>query len=178
MAVIASTERLVIRDWTEDDAEDAFAVYGTSDVARWLSPAMERVPDLTTMRAILHTWVEDQPNFIAPAGRWAIELKETGEVVGGLLIRLLPPYEEDLELGWQLAPSAWGHGYATEAGKALLRWAFHNGGVDELYAVARPANTRAIATAGRLGMEWVGETDKYYDLTLQVYRIRAADLED
>lgn len=178
MAVIASTERLLIRDWTEDDAEAALAVYGTADVARWLSPAMERVQDLPTMRAVLQAWVEDQPNFIAPAGRWAIVLRETGEVVGGLLIRLLPPYEEDLELGWQLAPSEWGHGYATEAGRALLRWAFKSGGVDELYAVARPTNTRAIATAGRLGMEWVGETEKYYDLTLQVYRIRAADLED
>lgn len=60
----------------------------------------------------------------------------------------------------------------------MLRWAFTSGSADELYAVARPKNTRAIATAGRLGMEWVGETDKYYDLTLQVYRVRAADLDD
>lgn len=177
MAVIASTERLVIRDWTEDDADAALAVYGAADVGRWLSPAMERVPDLSTMRAILRAWAEAQPNFVAPAGRWAIALKETGKVIGGLLIRLLPPYEEDLELGWQLTPSAWGHGYATEAGKALLRWAFTSGSADELYAVARPKNTRAIATAGRLGMEWVGETDKYYELTLQVYRVRAADLD-
>ncbi|HEX6446480.1 MAG TPA: GNAT family N-acetyltransferase [Streptosporangiales bacterium] len=178
MAVIASTDRLLIRDWTDDDAEAALAVYGTADVAHWLSPAMERVPDLTTMQAILRAWVEAQPNFIAPAGRWAIELKDTGKVVGGLLIRLLPPYEEDLEIGWQLAPSAWGHGYATEAGRALVRWAFKSGGTDELYAVTRPKNDRAIATARRIGMEWVGETDKYYDLTLQVYRIRAADLDD
>jgi RimJ/RimL family protein N-acetyltransferase len=49
--------------------------------------------------------------------------------------------------------------------------------VDEVFAVARPHNKRAIATAGRLGMEWVGETDKYYDLNLQVYRLRAADFK-
>jgi RimJ/RimL family protein N-acetyltransferase len=169
---------LLIRDWTDDDAEAALAVYGTEDVAHWLSPAMEQVPDLATMRAILHAWVEAQPNFVAPAGRWAVVRQETGEVVGGLLIRLLPPYEEDLEIGWQLAPEAWGHGYATEASRALLRWAFKSGSADELYAVARPKNDRAIATARRIGMEWVGETDKYYDLTLQVYRIRAADLDD
>ena len=36
--------------------------------------------------------------------------KEDDEVIGGLLIRLLPPYEEDLEIGWQLDPSAWGEG--------------------------------------------------------------------
>jgi len=46
-----------------------------------------------------------------------------------------------------------------------------------LYAVARPQNLRAWATARRLGMAWVGETDKYYGLAMQIYRIRAAELD-
>jgi RimJ/RimL family protein N-acetyltransferase len=51
--------------------------------------------------------------------------------------------------------------------------------IGELYAVAIPSNTRAIATCERLGMQWVGETNKYYDRrTLQVHRIRPADLDD
>jgi RimJ/RimL family protein N-acetyltransferase len=58
-----------------------------------------------------------------------------------------------------------------------MKWAFEAGSVDELFAVARPHNKRAIAAATRLGMEWVGETDKYYDLNLQVYRLRAADFK-
>ena len=86
------------------------------------------------------------------------------------------PYDEDLELNWQLAPQEWGHGYAAEAGKALVRWAFTQD-VDELFAVARPRNTRAVGMAQRLGMEWVGETSKYYGLQLQVYRIRPSDLQ-
>ena len=98
-------------------------------------------------------------------------------MVGGLLIRLLPPYEEDLEIGWQFRPSAWGNGYASEASRALMKWAFEGGDTDEIFAVARPNNKRAIATAKRLGMEWVGETDKYYDLNLQVYRIRASEFK-
>ncbi|TDD21127.1 N-acetyltransferase [Kribbella turkmenica] len=178
MTLSLQTDRLLIRDWKEDDAEAALEIYGSSDVAPWLSPAMDQVADVPTMRAILHAWIEAQPNFVPPSGRWAVTSRENGEVVGGLLIRLLPPYEEDLEIGWQLRPSAWGHGYATEASLALMRWAFKEGGIDELFAVARPHNARAIATARRLGMEWVGETDKYYGLTLQVYRIRAAELPD
>jgi RimJ/RimL family protein N-acetyltransferase len=169
------TDRLVIRDWEEDDADAALEIFGSADVAPWLSPAIEKVPDAATMRLVLQAWIEAQPNFVVPAGRWAIARRDTGEVVGALLIRLLPPYEEDLEIGWQLRPSAWGHGYATEASRALMAWAFSGGEVDELFAVARPHNDRAIATAKRLGMEWVGETDKYYDLTLQVYRIRASE---
>jgi RimJ/RimL family protein N-acetyltransferase len=124
---------------------------------------------------VLQAWVDDQHSLTPPAGRWAIERGDDGTVVGGLVIRLLPPYEEDLEISWQLHPDQWGHGYAAEASDALIRWAFTQD-IDELFAVSRPRNTRAIATAKRLGMEWVGETTKYYDLRLQVFRIRQSDL--
>ncbi|MFI9550823.1 GNAT family N-acetyltransferase [Nonomuraea endophytica] len=169
------TDRLIIRDWSADDAEAALAIYGSVDVTRWLTPAMHRVEDVAGMRSVLQAWQEAQPNLLKPRGRWAVQLREGGEVVGGLSIRLLPPYEEDLEVSWQLDRKAWGHGYATEAARALIAWAFTQD-VDELFAVARPANQRAIATAERLGMQWVGETAKYYDLTLQAYRIRQSDL--
>lgn len=172
-----TTERLVVRDWRLDDAAAALAIYGVDTVTRWLTPAMGQVADEAAMRLVLEAWIEAQPNMTPPRGRWAIERKEDGEVIGGLGIRLLPPYEEDLELSWQLRPEAWGHGYASESGKALIRWAFTQE-IDELFAVARPNNTRAIGTAKRLGMSWVGETDKYYNLRLQVFRIRPSDLEE
>ena len=172
------TDRLLIRDWEEDDAEAAQEIYGSADVAQWLSPAIEKVTDAATMRVILQAWIEAQPNFVVPAGRFAVVRKDDNEVIGGLLIRLLPPYEEDLEIGWQLRPTAWGNGFASEASRALMKYAFDQGSTDELFAVARPNNTRAIAVAKRLGMQWVGETDKYYNLRLQVYRIRHTDLID
>jgi len=169
------TDRLTIRDWTAGDAPAALEIYGSDDVARWLTPALNKVGDLAAMQAVLQAWIEAQPNLTAPCGRWAVARRDDGEVVGGMVIRLLPPYDVDLEIGWQLKPGAWGNGYATEASKALMRWAFDNGAA-ELFAVARPNNARAVATAKRLGMDWVGETDKYYDLRLQVYRIRASEL--
>ncbi len=172
-----TTERLVVREWRLDDAAAALAIYGTEKVIRWLTPAMGEVADEAAMRAVLQAWIEAQQNMPNPRGRWAIERREDGEVVGGLGIRLLPPYKEDLELSWQLRPDAWGHGYASEAGRALVAWAFTQE-IDELFAVARPANTRAIGTAKRIGMSWVGETDKYYNLRLQVFRIRPSDLTE
>jgi RimJ/RimL family protein N-acetyltransferase len=172
-----TTERLIIRPWTVDDAEAALAIYGAGEVTRWLTPAMGQVDDLSAMRSVLEAWVADQPNMIPPRGRWAVQHKESGRVIGGLAIRLLPPFEEDLELSWQLRPEEWGHGYASEAARGLARWAFTQD-IDELFAVARPNNTRAIGTAKRVGMEWVGETTKYYDLRLQVFRIRPSDLID
>ena len=170
------TERLTIREWDTSDAAAALPVYGAEEVARWLTPEMRAVHDVAAMRSVLQAWIEAQPNLVPPAGRWAIERTEDGRLVGGLSLRLLPPYEEDFELGWQLRPDEWGNGYATEASRALVRWAFEQG-VEELFAVARPKNDRATATARRLGMEWVGETEKYYGHRLQVFRIRPSDLK-
>ncbi|TQM02167.1 GNAT family N-acetyltransferase [Pseudonocardia kunmingensis] len=172
-----TTVRLQVRPWTVDDAEGALATYGTVDVTGWLTPAVDHIADRAAMRAVLHAWVEAQPNLQPPCGRWAIERRADASVVGGLAIRLLPPYEEDLEISFQLRPDAWGNGYAAEAARALIEWAFTQD-VDELFAVAIPHNTRAIETTRRLGMTWVGETDKYYDRVLQVYRVRPDDLID
>lgn len=175
MAVLLTTARLDIRDWAFDDAEAAFAVYGDGRVAPWLLPAMSQVPSVAAMRCVLEAWTEARPNLATPAGRWAVAKRETGEVVGGVSLRLLPPYDQDLEIGWQLAPLHWGSGYATEAGRALAEWSFAQG-AEELFAVVGPRNERGAATARRIGMEWVGETDKYYGRLLQVYRIRPGDL--
>lgn len=111
-----------------------------------------------------------------PAGRWAIQQRSDGRVIGGAILLPLPPGREDLEIGWQLNPDTWGHGYACETTYALADWAFRHD-VDEIFAVVRPGNTRAAATVRRNGMQWVGETGKYFRLALQVFRLRSADLD-
>ena len=175
---IITTSRLRLRPWSVDDAEAALAVYGQDDVARWLSPAMDRVPDATAMRELLQGWMAQE--LEVPQGRWAVELvqsgDQSGELVGGVAVLPLPPDGEDLEVAWQLAPHAWGRGIAAEAGHAVAHHAFASG-LDELFAVVRSQNSRGAATAQRVGMEWVGETEKYYDLRLQVYRVRKGELD-
>ena len=96
-------------------------------------------------------------------------------LLGSITLRRMPPFQEDLELAWQFSPSSWGNGYATEAARAVAAWAFEDS-AHGLFAVMRPANERAEKVARRLGMQWVGETDKYYDLRLQVYRLRPTEL--
>jgi RimJ/RimL family protein N-acetyltransferase len=170
------TPRLVLRTWEEDDADDALAVYGADEVTRWLSPAMAKPADAGAMRELLACWRANADELEPPAGRWAVTLRDSGELIGGATLLPLPPYGVDLEVGWQLAPSLWGRGLAAEAGHAVAHYAFE-AGVDEIFAVVRPRNERGASTARRLGMEWVGETEKYYDLRLQVYRLRKAEFD-
>jgi len=168
------TERLVLRGWDARDAEAALGAYGDAEVARWLAPAMDKIGDLGAMHLRLEQWMAEDARMITPAGRWAVELRDTGQVIGGATLLPLPP-DEEFEIGWQLQPRAWGHGYASEAGLALARWAFDQG-IEQVVALVRPANTRAVATVRRIGMEWVGETEKYHGLRLQEYRLRPGDL--
>jgi RimJ/RimL family protein N-acetyltransferase len=174
MAQRLVTERLVLRPWSIDDAGAALSAYGDAEVARWLAPEMDTVRDLAAMRLLLQQWVAEDGRMRVPAGRWAIELRQDGHVVGGATLLPLAP-DEEFEIGWQLHPDAWGKGYATETGLALARWAFEQG-IEQVIAVVRPANKRAMATVRRIGMDWVGETEKYHHLRLQAFRLRPGDL--
>ncbi|WP_370950270.1 GNAT family N-acetyltransferase [Amycolatopsis sp. cg5] len=169
------SERLILRAWRVDDAPAALAVYGHADVARWLSPELDRVPDLAAMRLLVQHWIAEGARFALPAGRWAIVRREDDQVIGGAILLPLPPGNDDLEIGWQLRPDSWGNGFAAESTLALAEWAFAHD-VNEIFAVVRPGNIRAAAVLRRVGMQWVGETGKYFGLTLQVFRLRLADI--
>ena len=171
-----TTERLTLRPWQVDDAQAALDVYGHAEVTRWLSPDMDRVPDLASMRLLLQQWSAEGARLPAPAGRWAVQRNSDDCVIGGAVLLPLPPGNEDLEIGWQLRPDAWGNGYATETTHALAAWAFSQN-VHEIFAVVRPGNVRAAATVRNNGMHWVGETTKYFGVELQVFRLRVADLD-
>ncbi|RAS63633.1 RimJ/RimL family protein N-acetyltransferase [Lentzea atacamensis] len=176
MTNVLTTNRLTLRPWRVEDASAALNVYGNAEVTRWLSPEMDQVPDETAMRLLLQQWIAEAARLRAPAGRWAIEHTADGQVIGGAILLPLPPGQEDLEVGWQLRPDLWGHGYATETTHALAAWAFDHD-VYEVFAVVRPGNTRASSTVRNNGMHWVGETRKYFGLDLQVFRLRVADLD-
>lgn len=169
------TARLTIGPWSMEDAQVALTIFGREEVTRWLTPAMGLIHDEAAMRATMERWAAEDAEVDPPVGHWAVRLREGEEVVGSVTLRRMPPFKEDLELAWQFAPEHWGHGYATEAARAVASWAFERS-AHELFAVMRPTNERAEKLARRLGMEWVGETDKYYGMRLRVFRLRPPDL--
>lgn len=88
-------------------------------------------------------------------GLWALEVRGTGEFIGftGLAV---PEFEAHfmpaVEVGWRLARSAWGHGYATEAARAALAFGFEEVGLDEIVSFTTVANWRSRAVMERLDM--------------------------
>nr|WP_242676290.1 GNAT family N-acetyltransferase [Streptosporangium minutum] len=88
-------------------------------------------------------------------GLWALEVRATGEFVGftGLAWQTFEAhFTPALEVGWRLARSAWGRGYASEAARAAIGHGFGPAGQDEIVSMTAVANLRSRAVMERLGM--------------------------
>lgn len=74
----------------------------------------------------------------------------------------------DIEIGWRLKRAAWGHGYATEAARAVVEHAFGVLDVDKIVADIHPGNLRSIRVAEKVGLTFSANT-QYRDQTYQSY---------
>mgnify|MGYP001814454984 CR=1 FL=1 len=154
-----TTERLILRQWCDDDRE-AFAALNADPVVMEFFPAIRTRPEADAVLDILIDHV-DRHGF----GFWALELRETGENIGftGLQhtdfeARFCPA----VEIGWRLARDHWGKGYATEAARASLDYAFNALKLDEVVSFAVDANHRSRAVMERIGMEHQPEFDFHH----------------
>ncbi|MHB1345548.1 MAG: GNAT family N-acetyltransferase [Thermoleophilia bacterium] len=103
---------------------------------------------------------------------WPVVERSSGMVVGhcGLLGKEVDGVPE-VELVYVLASSAWGKGYATEIGRALLWFAFEEMGLPRLICLIDPGNEASGRVAERLGMRLEGMTARPGNRTLRVYAI-------
>ncbi|NBE81919.1 GNAT family N-acetyltransferase [Micromonospora rubida] len=165
---ILATERLVLRDWTVDPADLAriFDIYSRPEVARWLNAPGLPMTDPAQAAERLAAWRQRHANHGDRYGTWAIEVRDTGVVAGTVLLKPLPGRDEgvlteDIEVGWHLHPDEWGHGYATEAARAVVTRELATG-TPRVWAVVAPGNTASAAVARRLGMVHVGRRTDWY----------------
>jgi RimJ/RimL family protein N-acetyltransferase len=171
VGTLLRTERLRLRPWTTsaDDLARLTDIYGRAEVTRWLGG-----PPQLTAEQIVARW-----DAVARDGRfgcWAIELSD-GTVAGTVLFKPLPNGVGEVEVGWHLHPDCWGHGYATEAARAVIERGFADG-LPEVYAVVRPGNEASLAVCARLGMTALGRFRRWYDVELEAFRLMAPAVVD
>ena len=177
MSALLETERLALRRWEASDATSAYGIFAAPRVAPWLSPAFPVPGSPEDMRSTLNRWHDEKGRPDAGCvGHWALQTRTQPVLVGGLSLQYAPAGSESLSIAWVLSPDCWGRGYAAEAGEALMRWAMHEHGVREVFAFMPTDNARAVATARRIGMDWVTELGHLTHRNYQVYRLRHADL--
>ncbi|WP_327675032.1 GNAT family N-acetyltransferase [Kitasatospora sp. NBC_00458] len=160
------TDRLTARLWTGSDAERAYDLYSRWEVVRWLGAtprALESPAEVPALIDRMRARSAD-PRY----GAWALERRDTGLVVGTVLLAPLPGGDGEVEVGWHLHPDSWGNGYATEAARGALARGFADG-LTEVHAVLRPGNEPSAAVCRRLGMTHRGRTDRWYGLELESF---------
>lgn len=132
------TERLLLRPFTEADADDLFALHTDPTVLRyWDSPPW--------------TSPEQVDRFLAASREMAdagdgvrVAMVTEGTFVGWCSLRRWNPEFRSAALGYCLAEAGWGQGYATEAARAVLDWAFET---LDLNRVQAETDTRNLASA-------------------------------
>ncbi len=152
------TERLLLRDWEPADAPVVLDILSRVEVVRWLDDGEpEPLTDLDEARAKIESW----RTLVPPLRQWAIEVRETGRVVGWTCLVPIPGSDGLVQVGWTLHPDVHGHGYAVEAARAALDRGLAQG-VPEIRALTHVDNTASVKVAQRLGMRDLGTTDQWY----------------
>ena len=139
------TERLILREWRQEDIAPAIAFMADADVTRYTVGAPQSPIDAWRgLTAIVGHW------YVRGYGFWAVERKEDHKLVGRVGV-WNPEGWPGMEVGWTLGRQFWGKGYATEAARASMDYAFTTQPIDKLLSVIHVDNTPSQKVAERLG---------------------------
>ena len=143
-----TTPRLRLRPFTLADQDVIHAVYADPDVMRFVGHGAHRSLAETANALRIYGDVLAQRGYSV----LAVTERESGAVIGDGGLHPMGGVGPDVELGYTLARSAWGRGYATELGRALVEYAFTVLRVPRVVAQVEPANTASRNVLEKLGM--------------------------
>ena len=141
------TERLILRTWIPEDFEPYAAMSADPEVMRYLAADGKPLPRFNawqSLSAMIGHWA------IRGFGMFAVVERSSGRLVG----RVGPWHPEGwpgFEIGWTLKSEYWGRGYATEAAKRCVAYAFTEMKRTHLISLISPENVRSIRVAERIG---------------------------
>jgi RimJ/RimL family protein N-acetyltransferase len=144
------TERLLLRPYTPDDFDALFAMHSRPDVARYLywGARTEAEVHATLEKKVASRAIRSEGDVLA----FAVVLKATNEVVADVVLRLVNEEHRQGEIGFIVHPDHQGHGYATEASRALLRLAFEDLKLHRVVGHLEARNEASARVLEKLGM--------------------------
>lgn len=169
---VASTQRTVLRRFTDSDIDPMIDVFGDPDVMSF--------GDGVKSAEWIRCWVEQTIKHydLWGFGPWAIDLSESETSIGycGLFRFDDINGRPEIELGYRLAKRYWGRGLATETATTVRDMSFDQLGIDRLISLIDPNNVRSIRVAEKLGMVYTDDVmlpgytypDRVYSYTQDV----------
>jgi RimJ/RimL family protein N-acetyltransferase len=142
------TERLLLRPMTEADVDDIHAYQSREDVCRYL-PYEPRTRDEVAEKVAKFSLAV---TLAAEGDYWQLAIERAGRVMGDVYFTITSVANATAEIGWTLHPDHHGHGYMSEAARAVLGIAFGEIRAHRVMAQLDPRNHASIALCRRLGM--------------------------
>jgi RimJ/RimL family protein N-acetyltransferase/Ser-tRNA(Ala) deacylase AlaX len=146
---ILTTERLVLRLWKPEDAEPYYEMNQDPEVIRYLRGPLSR-------EQVAEFMLHMNAGFVADGYcLFAVEEQVSGAFIGFVGLarpRFEAHFTPCVEIGWRLASTYWGKGYATEAARAVLAYAFNVLKLDEVVSFTVPENVRSQNVMRKIGM--------------------------
>jgi ribosomal-protein-alanine N-acetyltransferase len=148
---LLETPRLMLRPFAPGDAVLVHRVYSDPEVMRYV--ATGAMDSLALTERLLEDYAAHQRRH--GYSFWAVIERASGALIGDAGLYRTPAGE--VELGYTLGVAWWGRGYATEAASRWLSVAFEELRIDEVIALAEPANVASLRVLEKLGMQRSGE---------------------
>ena len=162
--VTLETERLILRMWREADFEQYAELCADPEVMRFLGgKVFDRIETWRHMASMIGHW------HLRGFGIWAVEEKDSGRLAGRIGC-IYPEGWPGFEVGWTLKREFWGKGYATEAARHSLEYAFNELDKPHVISLIHPDNHASIRVAERLGEKLEG-TVHVVGMDLLIYGI-------
>jgi [ribosomal protein S5]-alanine N-acetyltransferase len=145
--IIIETERLDLREITQDDLDELLEIWGDPEAMRFFPRTLDR--------QAMNEWIDrNQKRYEQYGyGLWAVILRGEQKLIGdcGLVIQSIKGVEE-LEAGYHFNKKYWGRGFAAEAARACLDYAFGRLDRRRVISMIRPENTPSRRVAERNGL--------------------------
>lgn len=151
------TDRLILRAFRDEDRDPWAAMNADPEVMRHFPAPLSRQE--------ADAMIDRMNGRIAATGVgfWALERKEDGAFIGFAGLNCIGhaalPIVGEWEVGWRLARQAWGHGYATEAGRFALAHGFDSMKLPRILAYTARSNLPSERVMQRLGMVRAADLD-------------------
>jgi RimJ/RimL family protein N-acetyltransferase len=149
------TLRLQLRHLTLDDVDALYRIYSHSELFKYMSNEKALLWEET--RAIINSITENWQQY--HFGVWAVVYKKNKQLIGTCGFKVLENTRE-IQIGYLLLKSYWGHGLATEAAAAALKYGFEVAQLERIVAIAKPENIASWRVMEKVGMKY--EKNAYF----------------
>ena len=160
------TPRLLLRPLQASDAEPFMEIHQDPEVIKYVlqgAPPGGLTVAWRNIAMMIGHW------HLRGYGPWAVAEKSTGEVIGRVGL-WNPEGWPGIEVGWIIRRSHWNNGFATEAARAALQWAWDHVDTDHIISVIQPDNARSIRVAEKIG-ERFERADVLNETAVHIYGI-------